>query len=298
MEKIISEQRRKDLEEAKCFFKNVLAEPLTGRKFEEYSQIYSFTNEDLAIFFNQIDFENKKKALSVLSSGDHVFNLVYKGIEKIDTFDSNRLTEYYALGFKKTAIQCLNYEEFMDLFTRHAITIEKRFEMIDYVISNMDFPYHDFFEEYFKYLKTFGNLRYLYRHFRSDTKEAYKNKYNLYLKTSDDFKMLQERLNHAQITFKCCDILDLTKFEDSYDIIELSNIMYSIKVLAKKDKGPELADLVKQLYFNNLRENGEILLEYCWAIFSPSYLFVDSIDYSRKRMYIDRDRAIHYLKKE
>ena len=70
----------------------------------------------------QLDFKDKKKALSVLASGDHVFNLIYYGILNIDTFDTNRLTEYYALGLKRAALLAFTYEEYL-LFNQKLICL-------------------------------------------------------------------------------------------------------------------------------------------------------------------------------
>lgn len=65
------------------------------------NRVYSYTNENIKSYLNNFDFNGKSSALSVLSSGDQVFNLIHNGITNIDTFDSNYLTEFYSLGIKK-----------------------------------------------------------------------------------------------------------------------------------------------------------------------------------------------------
>lgn len=75
---------------------------LFGISFSEYHKSYYWTNENIKGYLDKVDFEGKDNALAVLASGDHIFNLVEKGISNIDTFDTNKLTEYYALGFKKS----------------------------------------------------------------------------------------------------------------------------------------------------------------------------------------------------
>ena len=73
--------------------------------------VYLWTNENVRGYQNL--FEGKKNVLSVLSSGDQIFNMLLKGVIKIDTFDNNGLTEYFTLGLKKAMILKYSYEEFL-----------------------------------------------------------------------------------------------------------------------------------------------------------------------------------------
>lgn len=74
--------------------------------------VYLWTNENVRGYQNL--FEGKKNVLSVLSSGDQIFNMLLKGVIKIDTFDNNGLTEYFTLGLKKAMILKYSYEEFLN----------------------------------------------------------------------------------------------------------------------------------------------------------------------------------------
>ena len=69
-----------------------------------FNPVYQWTNESV---FNALDYAvayNRTNALAVLASGDQVFSMLNFGINNIDTFDINCLTEYYALGFKRAMI--------------------------------------------------------------------------------------------------------------------------------------------------------------------------------------------------
>ena len=99
-----------------------------GRPFSEWQKVYKETNENINGYMQQLDFKDKKKALSVLASGDHVFNLIYYDILNIDTFDTNRLTEYYALGLKRAALLAFTYEEYLlfnEKLTDSSISLEE-----------------------------------------------------------------------------------------------------------------------------------------------------------------------------
>ena len=77
------------------------------------NRVYSYTNENIKSYLNNFDFNDKNSALSVLSSGDYVFNLIHNGITSIDAFDSNYLTEFYSLGIKKAMILKYDYKDFL-----------------------------------------------------------------------------------------------------------------------------------------------------------------------------------------
>ena len=70
-----------------------------------YSKVYLWTNENIDAYLNIVDISSKENALSVLASGDQTFNLITKGIMNIDTFDTNKLTEYFALGLSFNALK-------------------------------------------------------------------------------------------------------------------------------------------------------------------------------------------------
>lgn len=57
-------------------------------------RIYARSNEDLKTIFSKLDVKDKK-ILSVLASSDQVFMAYFLGAQKVDTFDTNELTEYY-----------------------------------------------------------------------------------------------------------------------------------------------------------------------------------------------------------
>ena len=82
--------------------------------FNNLSQIYSFTTENIAGYFEYLDFTNKN-VLTVAASGDHIINAFYKGAKEVYGFDIN----YLALIFtelKLVALQNLNYREFLGFF--------------------------------------------------------------------------------------------------------------------------------------------------------------------------------------
>ncbi|MBQ4584292.1 MAG: DUF3419 family protein [Bacilli bacterium] len=268
----------------KDFYRKLILNCNIGNSFETYSKVYSFTNENLADLYPLIHFEKYNSALTVLSSGDHAFNLIYMGIDKVDTFDTNRLTEYYALGLKKTAIQCLNYNEFMKLFSGK---IErKQIDLLNYVIQNMEPEYRNYFETLIAYFKKYS-FDYVIHLFRSDTDISQKDIKNIYLRSGVNYHKKQKRLANTTISFKHCDVLNIPKEFGKYDLVELSNIL-GVSVNRNWLQKKRVYDLLRQIYDNNLK-HGELLFDYSWGndfrtVGECSDIF-DNVSYANKKEY-------------
>ena len=116
----------------------------TGHFFSEYSRFYKYTNEDLANIYGQMDFKNCQKALCPTASGDHALNLAYFGVKEIDTFDCNRITEYYA-KFKEMAILCLSYEWFQKMMLNTSAS--KNHDIEKEVIKSLPEIYRKYWEK-------------------------------------------------------------------------------------------------------------------------------------------------------
>ena len=206
------------------------------------------------------------------------------GIDKVDTFDTNRLTEYYALGLKKTAIQCLNYNEFMKLFSGK---IErKQIDLLNYVIQNMEPEYRNYFETLIAYFKKYS-FDYVIHLFRSDTDISQKDIKNIYLRSGVNYHKKQKRLANTTISFKHCDVLNIPKEFGKYDLVELSNIL-GVSVNRNWLQKKRVYDLLRQIYDNNLK-HGELLFDYSWGndfrtVGECSDIF-DNVSYANKKEY-------------
>lgn len=250
----LKKQRLEDLRQLKWFIKtNSLP-----YDFMEYAAFYYFSNEQINRIFSQIDFTNYHTMLSVLASGDHAFNAIYKGVDVVDTFDVNRMTEYYALGFKKRAIECLNFEQFCSLYILHD---KKLMDLEDEVIKNMD-------EEYKKFWITYKNkMKERKKQFPSvlewsmEESDPEGGVYNAYLDSEESYKYLQKRLQSAKITFTQANITEIPSIFGAYDFIELSNIlMYSEEIFEKHVKYCT-SKLIKDIYEQNLKNNGTMIYQ-------------------------------------
>ena len=197
-----------------------------------FSKVYASTNENIAGYMSSLNFYGKNSALCVMASGDHVFNAAFYGLKNIDTFDINPLTEYYALGIKRSAILAFKYKEYISFMNKlfdKKTSLNELNDLIHLIEPYMDAKFRIFFRNLIDYYNVVQkennfsvNLFYLLL-LDINKIEGYMN--NSYLKSEDNYNQLKNALGNVNIVFKKCDCLDLpVSFNDSYDFIFLSNI--------------------------------------------------------------------------
>lgn len=254
-------QKELDLKKTIKLFNKMQKKYYSGYNFSEFSACYRQSNERLKALFSQIDFSNKNTGLTVLGSGDQLLNMLYKGISSIDTFDCNRLTEYYVMGFKMIAIQCLKMDEFIELFKNKENDINN-VEIQKYVISCAPDRYKDFWINYMQYLDDYKNgHKGIFEICRLDFNDLVGN--NLYLQNEFCFKEMKQKIMNASVSFRALDIKDIPQTFKVYDFIYLSNILeYRSEVFGKNATVTNVARLVENIYNNNLNNNGELIYLY------------------------------------
>ena len=153
----------------------------------------------------------------------------------IDTFDTNCLTEYFALGLKRAMILKYSYNDFKKnmgkLYKFNNIGIEETYSIIRGLYPFMEHNHKTFWEALINYdykLRkdngSWHNLIELLLLTGSENKSLF---YNNYLANEENYNLLRSRLINANITFKCANAKNLEKdFDnDKYDLILLSNIL-------------------------------------------------------------------------
>ena len=227
--------------------------------FQEYAAFYYFSNEQINRKYSEIDFTNYHTALTVLSSGDHAFNAIYHGIDIVDTFDINRLTEYYALGFKKRAIECLSFEQFCLLYNLKG---PKLMELEDEIMKNMDEDYRVFWKNFKYKMKWCGNFFPSVISWARENNTPKGGRYNAYLENEETYKQLQKRFDAAKITFTQANITELPVKFRRYDLVELSNILSYSDEIFKSCVEERREKLYREIYDKNLNVNGVITEAY------------------------------------
>lgn len=224
-------------------------EIFTKYEFGEYSRVYPFTNEHVRNQLGLVNLDINSKALTVLSSGDHAFNLVCNGILNVDTFDLNRLTDFYSLGLKRALITIFSYTEFLEFIDAikyqkgymyiSAEEFQKKKDFIEQSILDstyvMDNPYRDFWRgvlDYFSHLEKteeYGSrIEIFERLTRGRTDDLnFVNENNNYLTTEYMYNILKRNLGKANISYIPTDVFNIHKVLGNrrYDFISLSNVL-------------------------------------------------------------------------
>ena len=208
---------------------------VVSEKFTKYQKGFYWTNENIDYYLNLLKIENKEKALTVASTGDHIFNLMLQGFKKIDTFDINKLTEYFVFGLKRTLIQEYDYYEFITILNYLAnpnISLEVLTEILYNLLPKMEKKYRIFWQEIidfnYKLQKRMGtNLNLMHMlYINVSIRQIHLNN-NTYLLDEYAFTELKNKINSVDVTFQAADAVDLSqKFKgEKYDVILLSNIL-------------------------------------------------------------------------
>ena len=255
-------------------------EEIDINNFNSLSQIYSFTTENIAGYFEQLQFTNKN-VLTVAASGDHIINAFYKGAKTIIGFDINYLALIFA-ELKLIALENLDYKEFIDFFMiNDENDIEKNTNVLNYYIYINKLKKHllkSTAENWDRLYKNFNNNGYELRN-----SYIFNNKYdnnsvkissNLYLRSEIEYNKTKERIKEKKIILinsnykdiNCCDLPNIA----DCDIILMSNISDYIKDLYSK-KSSYLEQYIKDIIQNFKNKNNQIVCAYLYDIQNTKY---------------------------
>ena len=203
--------------------------------FVGYQKTYYQTNENINFYMGLANVSRSGEALTVLSSGDHAFNLVTNGARNIETFDVNKLSEYIALGLKKAMILKYNYYEYLIIdqkLRNYDISLEELSDILTSLLPFMEEKYRVFWRQLIDYnyklqKKKYEKLNLIYLVCSCVISPRTHINNNKYLTDEAYYDELRRNISRTNISFKPVDAIDLTKaYKDKeFDVICLSNIM-------------------------------------------------------------------------
>lgn len=212
--------------------------------YSKYSKIYPHSNEMLFNILKGVDGINKK-ALTVLSSGDQLYDLILNGYRNIDTFDINKFTDYYALGLKKTAIKYLNLNDYIKFF---GVNDNINPEIIKYLLDYMDDKNKCFWNYYLDIIA--NNIVNEELFFACNTKKVYVNDIS-FIRNNYNYNLVKENIDNTIINYYNYPIEEITNIKNKYDLIYLSNICEYLSNTTCKS-------VLKDTYKELLNRNGSI----------------------------------------
>lgn len=245
--------------------------------FSNLSQIYSFTTENIAGYFEQINLIDKD-ILTVSASGDHIINSFYKGAKNVIGFDINYLALIYT-ELKLIAVQNLEYKEFLEFFMINKENdIEKNRKVLDYGIykNKIRKSLSSNTAKYWDYIyKDFNNNGYELRN-----SYIFNNKYdnntlklnsNLYLKSEFDYNMTRKQMKDKEVTLIHSSYKELgLHIIKKCDIVMMSNISDYIKGIYNTESD-YVEKYIKDIMNNFKSENNKIVCAYLYDIENTKY---------------------------
>lgn len=211
-----------DLNQAIFETKNIIDRNSQLGSFDEFSSVYFWTTEDISYYLMHTYF-NKNKALSVIGSGDQIFNLICLGVKHIDAFDINQLT-YYLYYLKRAVLLSYDYFLFKEIehqgfFISDFVSFRDMFLEIKSCMPKDVATYYQVILEYLNCHSTYE----LYSLYRGGMRGV--ENFNFYFNDETEYLKTQENIKHAKVRFYFDDVMQIPSLVSRrYDLILLSNI--------------------------------------------------------------------------
>lgn len=235
--------------------------------YSKYSKVYFMATESIKSYLKDLYVNVGGKALTVLSSGDHIFNLAYEGITKIDAFDINQLT-YFIFNLRRAIALSKDYNDFISANLRFggSNNIEYSLELVEELKSILSPDVYKYYiDMLMRCLNTGVKFSNLYREEGFSCNDAVAN--NLYLSSEEDYKKMQHQLERVEVNYHFGDArnIALKLQDDAYSCILLSNI--ADYIFSSFDLPRENVEKIQSFidgYYRLLEDNG-VLVNYSFG---------------------------------
>lgn len=259
-----------DLDEALFYSKLIIknGDYYSGVRFRKYSEGFLGTTEYIGYYLAKEQYK-KDKALTVLSSGDHIFNLAFNDVKEIDAFDINRL-QYFVYHLRKAMIECLSYEEFIDgNACFFSVYLDEVGKMLEKVKKHLSEDVYEYYRKIFDFARKCGRLENLYNSGFNVIKK------NAYLENEDAYLSLKEKLKDIKVNLYFGNATDITdNLSGGYNIILLSNISDYLGSEKRPLTMEEFRTFIDAFY--SLLSDDGILINYLYG-FKDEFLIKNSI---------------------
>ena len=212
-------------------------------------KVFTFSNENIAEFFKNIDMTGKK-LLTVGSSFDQAMCAILKGSTDVTVADLNFYTKYFS-ELKMAGVKNLTYEEFLEGFSakivdyHYVLGIENNFKIYQKISHDLSGETQMFWDSLF--LEGDRNLFYeLFYYMDTNSFYSYEN----YQKLQNILKTKKIKTN-----FVVADYFDFPEvLSEKYDVILLTNLYIYLRM--QTEKGESFFETLAKLYKNNLNDGG------------------------------------------
>ena len=233
--------------------------------FDNNSKAYLRTTENINGYYNKLNFRDKK-VLTVIGSGDHIFEAILRGAKEVEGFDisENAILLYY---LKEAAIKTMDFEEYMNFFyVQNKCFTKEGYNILRTRLNEITLPYWDkvFASstkeplDYIKEMLVSKPAFYMVPSVASlklSTLSSYLEEENYY--------ELQSKIDDTKVSIHLRDVKDIDKVKDSFDYIILSNIF-------EYQDTEEFKELIDK-YKEHINDDGLIIAGYAYHDMDLSY---------------------------
>lgn len=231
--------------------------------FKDYDSVYFVTSESIKDYLEAHEFL-KNRALTILSGGDQVFNLIASGVYEIDAFDSNKLT-YFVYYLRKAMLNTFSFQDFKRtnvIFTSACNDFSNHLDILEEVKLHLPEEVYEYYRKMIEFSKNNPMVNFESLYYTASEIEFSRNNY---LVSEDTYKALQKSVNDANVNITFTDALTFSEeLTSTYDIILLSNIA-DYFTYSKPEFGLKEFKKFITSYMKILNPNG-ILIHYLYNI--------------------------------
>ena len=265
-----------DLEEAIDFSRSIMLNDSNDLIFSKYNKVFFVATECIREYLERESF-NKSRALTVLASGDQIFNLLHEGVEKIDAFDINKL-QYFIYYLKRAFLLRFPLDTFVILCNSFGsnYALEEKIKIIEMLKEYLPEDVYEYFRRILEYAKNKKDAK-ISNLIIPNSIDIEKS--NNYLKSEEDYLKVRKSLMNTDVNLYFDNALNIPSIvKPGYDVILLSNIA---DYLCQMIKGFDIWDFKKYIdSFVKMLNNNGLLINYLFGLDTASVILGTSISRS------------------
>lgn len=244
--------------------------------FTSFSQGF-FTNTEC--IKEPLEKENfaKTRALSVLASGDHVFNLVHAGVKIIDAFDIN-LLQYFVYHLRVAFLKNYAYEDYIKICSAFLTKIcaEDLIEIINKLKASLPIDVYEYYRGVLDFNLTTRRIKNLY----FPVSESFYLGNN-YLASEKDYLALKKELEETEVNIYIGNAIDVPQELDTkYSIVLLSNIADYLVYMLRKFGLKEFRDFIAS--FKGMLLDDGLIINYLYSVYGVSDAIIETTNGEEK----------------
>lgn len=226
----------------------------------EKSPMYIYATEMVSSYYSRVGLGGKR-VLSIVGSGDQIINAYFFGAKEVIGFDINKHA-FFVLNLKISAINKLNYHEFLEFFGNNLSDGCLSFNLYIRLRNSLSLKTRNFFDKIYKDFNNNGKNLIKSEYFRQRHMiKSSAHDINAYLKDEKEYLKCKIIMQSKKINFLQLDVNDIDTEENKmlkgkFDIINLSNVLNYLTGNTAEDNLSEVLAEVTKKVSKKISKNG------------------------------------------